>query len=137
MSTIRRNLVISPIGDESMHASWLSESEARTFDLFLIHYGNQADFGRSEATHYVRQKGFKWELLHHALTNHGEILGRYDNIWAPDCDIRASTGDVNRLFELFDVDKGSLGDPRDGHFKAADRKRRSANAPAPVPVAAQ
>ena len=80
MTMIRRNLVISPIGDESMHASWLSGPETRTFDLFLIYYGEREDFGRSEATYYVRQKGFKWELLHHALENHGEVIGRFDPV---------------------------------------------------------
>jgi hypothetical protein len=102
MSAIRRNLVISPIGDGSVHASWLSDPQSRTYDLFLINYGNGEDLGRLEATYYARQQGFKWELMDYALKNHGEILGRYTNIWAPDCDIRATTSDVNRLFSLFE-----------------------------------
>jgi hypothetical protein len=102
MTAARRNLVVSPIGDESVHASWLSHPEARTFDLLLINYGSRPDFGRSEATHYFARQGFKWELVHHALAHCGDILDRYANIWCPDCDIRADTGRVNRLFELFE-----------------------------------
>ena len=102
MSATRRNLIVSPIGDSSVHASWLSHPDLRSFDLFLIYYGDRGDFGRSEATHYFQRKGFKWELVDHALKHHGEILARYTNIWCPDNDIRVDTRGVNRLFELFE-----------------------------------
>ena len=102
MTTTRRNLIISPIGDSSVHGSWLSEPELRSFDLFLMYYGERADFGRAEAAHYFQRKGFKWELIDHALKQHGEILGRYSNIWCPDNDIRADTRGINRMFELFE-----------------------------------
>ncbi len=101
-AALRRNLVISPIGQESVHTSWIDGSDARTFDLFLIHYGTRPGFGREDATYYIERKGFKFELLYSALQTHGEVLGRYANIWCPDCDVRASTRSVNRLFELFD-----------------------------------
>jgi hypothetical protein len=102
MTTSRCNLIVSPVAETSVHRSWLSDPESRTFDLFLINYGNQADFGRAEATHYLRRKGFKWELLHHVFANHDEILGRYANIWCPDSDIRVDTPGIDRLFELFE-----------------------------------
>jgi len=102
MSDPRRFLVISPIGDDSVHRSWLSEPEARNFDLFLVHYGNRPDFGRDDADFYLSSKGFKWELLTHALRERPEVFERYDYIWCPDADIRASTTSVNRLFELCD-----------------------------------
>jgi hypothetical protein len=93
--------VISPIGDDSLHASWLAGTSARSFDLFLIHYGQRRDFGRGEADHYLRRTGFKWELLDHALRNHRPIVERYERIWCPDCDIRADAPSINRLFALF------------------------------------
>jgi hypothetical protein len=102
MSTTRRNLILSPIGDGSLHASWLSHPEQRLFDTFLIYYGDTGDFGRGDATHYLRRKGFKWELIDHVLRNHGEILGRYTNIWCPDNDIRADTPAINQMFQLFE-----------------------------------
>jgi hypothetical protein len=97
----RRNLVISPIGDDSVHASWLANRPSRTFDVFLIYYGQQGDLGRADADHYLVRAGFKWELLDHAARHHRDILDAYDRIWCPDCDIRADTATVNRLFELF------------------------------------
>lgn len=102
MTATRRNLVISPIGEGSVHESWLDQPELRTFDLFLINYSDHADWGRSEADHYVERKGFKYELLDHVLKHHRATLDRYTNIWCPDADIRASTCDVNRLFDLFE-----------------------------------
>lgn len=107
----RRNLVISPIGDDSVHRSWLADRDARTFDVFLIYYGRQTDFGRSEADHYLARQGFKWELLDHAGRQHRDILERYDRIWCPDCDIRADTATVNRLFALFDQYELALAQP--------------------------
>ena len=100
MSPSRRNLVISPIGDESMHGSWLADRGARSFNVFLVHYGNNAGFGRDAADHYLSRKGFKWELLDHLAHEHRPVLERYDRIWCPDCDIRATTADVNELFAL-------------------------------------
>ena len=102
MSTTRRNLIISPIGDSSVHASWLSDPRLCTFDLFLIYYGDRDSFGRDEATHYVKRKGFKWELVDYTIKQHGDLLARYTNIWCPDNDIRADTRAINRMFELFE-----------------------------------
>lgn len=107
----RHNLVISPIGDDSVHASWLSDSAARTFDVFLIYYGKREGFGSPDADHYLCRAGFKWELLDHVARQHRDILERYDRIWCPDCDIRADTATVNRLFELFDEYQLQLAQP--------------------------
>lgn len=100
MPSDNRNLVISPIGDDSMHASWLADRPARTFDVFLVHYGKRADFGRGDADYYVSRRGFKWELLDYVARVHSDVLQRYDRIWCPDCDIRSDTAGVNRLFAL-------------------------------------
>ncbi|HEX3724590.1 MAG TPA: hypothetical protein VHV08_00040, partial [Pirellulales bacterium] len=81
---------------------WLSHPGARTFDLFLIHYGEANDFGREDATYYEHRKGFKWELLDYVTREHAHVLERYTNIWIPDHDIRADTPAINRLFELFE-----------------------------------
>ncbi len=102
MTATRRNLIISPIGDSSVHASWLSRPALRSFDLFLIYYGQSDDFGRGDATHYLHRKGFKWELVDHVCAQHADVLDRYANIWCPDNDIRLDTAGVNRMFELFE-----------------------------------
>lgn len=96
----RRNLIISPVGEGSVHASWLSEPALRSFDVFLINYSSLPDYGRAEADHYLSRQGFKWELIAHVAGTHRELLARYDRIWCPDGDIRASTSTINRLFKI-------------------------------------
>ena len=98
----RRNLILSAIGNSSVHASWLSDRDARNFDVFLVYYGDRPDFGRSDADHYLARQGFKWELVDHVLKQHADVVARYENIWCPDNDIRLQTPDVNRMFDLFE-----------------------------------
>jgi hypothetical protein len=101
MATHHRSyLVISPIGDESMHGSWLADRPNRTFDVLLIHYGRVRNFGRSDADHYLARRGFKWELIDIAAQELRQVIEQYDYLWCPDCDIRATTAQVNRLFEI-------------------------------------
>jgi hypothetical protein len=111
MTSARRNLIISPVGDTSEHKSWLSHPDARTFDLFLIYYGNRGDFGRGEATHYLKCQGFKWELVDNVCKHFPEVLDRYTNIWCPDNDIKLDTYGVNRMFELFERFQLKLAQP--------------------------
>lgn len=110
-TSARQNLIISPIGDSSVHRTWLSDPAARSFDLLLIYYGNQGDFGRSDADLYVRKQGFKFELLAHALAEMPDVLAGYRNIWCPDNDIAADTASVNRMFELFEHYQLQLAQP--------------------------
>ena len=49
MTAARRNLVISPIGGESVHRSWLDRPAERSFDLCLLHYGRETGFGKADA----------------------------------------------------------------------------------------
>jgi hypothetical protein len=107
----RRNLVISPIGDESMHASWLVDRPRRTFDLMLIHYGTADNYGRSDADYYAARKGFKWELMDFALQEFRAEIERYDYIWCPDCDIRATTDQVNQVFDVMREHRLQLAQP--------------------------
>ncbi len=95
------NLIICPIGDSSQHLTWLTGPEAKSFDLFLIYYGNGADVGAADAQHYVRRKGFKFELLSHLVHQHRATLEKYERIWCPTDDIACSTGDLNHMFEIF------------------------------------
>ncbi len=111
MTTTRRNLVVCPMGDSSVHRTWLSDAGARQFDLMLIYYGNQVDFGRQDADYYVQRRGFKWELLAAVLDGHSDVFERYDRVWCPDNDIAADTHQVNHLFKLFEHYQLQLAQP--------------------------
>lgn len=106
-----RNLVISTVGDNSKHATWLAGSEQRRFDLFLIYFGDRPDYDFSGAELTLRRKGFKFPLLHGALAEYESVLANYDRIWCPDDDIAADTDCVNRLFDLFAQHQFELAQP--------------------------
>jgi len=111
MTHHRANLIVSPIGDMSVHRTWLVNESCRNFDLLLIYYGSQGEFGRGDADYYFRQQGFKWELLTQVMKQAPEIISRYRNIWCPDNDIAADTASVNRLFDVFDEYRLQLAQP--------------------------
>lgn len=106
-----RNLVISPIGDNSVHRNWISGPKKPNFDLFLLYYGNGPDDAQRDAKYYVRRKGFKWEHMHYVVEEHAAVLENYDRIWCPDDDIACDTASVNLLFDLFAKYKLQLAQP--------------------------
>jgi hypothetical protein len=106
-----RNLVLSTVGDNSRHPTWLTGNEPRNFDLFLIYFGENPDYNFSGAAHTLRRKGFKYPLIDHALTEFASIFAQYDRIWLPDDDIAADTATVNRIFDLFAQNHLQLAQP--------------------------
>ncbi len=97
----RTNLIICPIGDRSVHRSWIAGPGQANFDLFLMYYGSGPDAAAADAGYYCRRKGFKFEHLHFVATEHAATLQKYERIWCPDDDIACDTAGVNLLFEIF------------------------------------
>jgi hypothetical protein len=92
------NLVVVCAGDNSVHESWLAAKEFKNFDLFIIYYGNIPDKYYTDADFYVQNKGYKFPLLYKHLYKH-YALDQYDYFWFPDDDIKATTADINLLFQ--------------------------------------
>jgi hypothetical protein len=96
---MRNHLVLSVIGDESVHRTWLAGK--RSFDLCLVYYGATSGRFRDDADIYIEQKGIKFSLIHTlARTELAEVLPRYDQIWLPDDDIAADTSQIHDLFAI-------------------------------------
>jgi hypothetical protein len=97
----RRNLVISAIGDASVHRTWLDDPRQQSFDVMLIYFGDRPDDARGDARYYLRRKGYKFEHLDYVVRNFRGELEQYDYIWCPDDDIAAEgTSAVNELFAI-------------------------------------
>lgn len=110
------NLVLSFVGDQSTHGTWLVGDEPREFDLALVYYGDDPTFGeRQDAEFFLAHKGFKYWLLKDFVTTVlGDLLPKYERIWLPDDDIAADTQRVNRLFRLFEKHQLQIAQPAIG-----------------------
>src|SRR5258708_29764325 len=111
MSAGKRNLVIGAVGDGSVHRSWLDPQVEPTYDLLLIYYGDMSGFAACDAKLYLQRKGMKWELIGHALDTLSGEIARYANFWCPDDDIRATPGQINLLFALFEQYRLQMAQP--------------------------
>ena len=104
---MRKNLVLSIVGDDSVHRTWLAGGEPRSFDLCLVYYGDVPQLFATDADVYLQRKGIKFTLIHElAKRDLADVLFRYERVWLPDDDIAADVERVNRLFEL--AEKHSL-----------------------------
>lgn len=111
MRELRKNLVVCPVGPGSLHAGWLADRPSRTFDVFLIHYGDEENFARADADYYHVAQGFKWELLNRVTGEFRDLLTSYERIWMPDADLRADTATINRMFAAFAKHRLQLAQP--------------------------
>lgn len=115
-----RNLIISPVGDGSLHPEWLQPSAARRqFDLMLIYYGDKAGQFQDQCEYYVARKGSKMELLAGVMEENRDLLSKYDAVWLPDDDIRTNSTTISRMFDLFHEEKLAIAQPalsRDSYY---------------------
>jgi hypothetical protein len=96
---LKKNLVLAPVGDESVHRSWLSGGQ-RGFDLGLIYFGDQRRRFADDADYYYACKGIKYSLLYDIIELLGSSLSQYDFLWFPDDDIAAEAPQINTLFQV-------------------------------------
>ncbi len=109
--TRRDRLIIACVGNGSLHPHWLEGAAERTFDLFLVYYGDEEGRWREHADHYLAAKGAKYQLLDRVAREHGDVVGRYRTIWLPDDDIMTSADNINAMFELFEAQRLEVGQP--------------------------
>jgi hypothetical protein len=97
----RRNLVVVPAGENSLHTQWPRDVDDadRNWDLLLTWYGSADTFGRDLiAEHQVLQTGArKFEAVHNLFAADSRFWS-YDYIALPDDDMMLSWRDWNLLF---------------------------------------
>ena len=95
------NLIISPVGDNSLHSSWMGDDV--NFDLVLLYYGDNENIAQSYLyyTPYVyTAKGEKYHLLKSFIQSNLDFISNYKYIWFPDDDVSISTQNINKLFKI-------------------------------------
>jgi hypothetical protein len=98
---MKRNLVISSVGDNSLHERWTTS--CRDFDIFIIYYGNNDDiFERygNGCDLIVRDKGEKGKLYYRFIKSVLDKINNYEIIWMPDDDLEIDTESINLLFKI-------------------------------------
>lgn len=96
-----KNLIISAVGDDSLHTEWISG--AADFELCLIYYGMNdevASVYAQQSAYFHRARGMKYHLLNDWINTHQKIIQQYSYIWLPDNDVSISTANINALFQL-------------------------------------
>jgi hypothetical protein len=110
-----KNLVISTVGDSSLHKFWCNKNNK--FDTFLIYYGDKNNY-KNQSTYYKKAKGYKYHLIKDVLEEMPELF-KYDYIWLPDDDVAANITDVEKLFSLMELYNLDLAQPSImGHYGA-------------------
>jgi hypothetical protein len=97
-----KNLVIVPVGDESLHPYWLKTNHS--FDLALIYFGSdtqKADKYSLESKFFIRAKGNKYKLIFKFYKEFEEIIHKnYKYVWMPDDDVLIEGSEIDRLFKI-------------------------------------
>lgn len=107
----RHRLVIACVGDGSLHPHWLEGDGERTFDLFIVYYGDVDGQWSEHADHYLAAKGAKYTLLDRVAREHADVVDRYRTIWMPDDDIMADGPTLDAMFDLFEELGLEVGQP--------------------------
>ena len=96
-----KNLIISAVGDNSLHEKWMGSSNV---DLFLIYYGdNKKNTKRykSQAKYFIQIKTTsKYEFLKDIIANSFKEIQGYDYIWIPDDDLDIGPLAIDKMFEI-------------------------------------
>ena len=112
---MKKYLVISTVGDESLHHEWVQGTP--NFDLVLLYYGNNEEVAieySKQTPHVYAAKGEKYHLLKSLITSSPEFISQYSHIWMPDNDVSISTDEINRLFEYVSRLKTELSEGEGG-----------------------
>jgi hypothetical protein len=98
---MKKYLVISTVGDESLHSEWIAGDS--NFDLILLYYGNNNEIVKNytnQTPHVYAAKGEKYHLLKSLILSSPELISEYKYIWLPDNDVSISTENINKMFEI-------------------------------------
>ncbi len=97
----KRNLIISPVGDNSCHRGWI-KSGHKEFDVMLIYFGDKKKKYHKDADYYLEIKGlFKLENISMAIKQYYSTITKYDAVCLPDDDITMDAAMLNHIFRIF------------------------------------
>jgi uncharacterized protein DUF707 len=126
----RRTLVITRVGDASLHPGWLTGAppESRTWDLHLSYFGDRPDpfADRPDDVTLSFDKGTKSAGLEACMTKLADRIASYDWICVIDDDVAADLATWNRFVEIVEEYDLDLAQPAlgSGSYVAHDITRQ-------------
>lgn len=93
------NLIIAPIGKESIHQQWFCDHN-RNFDFIALCYEPVPSSFICDAIDRIERKAYKFANVKEYWNNNTLKIDHYDYIFMPDDDIEMTTADINLLFEI-------------------------------------
>jgi hypothetical protein len=96
-------LVFTSAGDHANVHQWLRRQAAlpdRSFDLWVVYYGQRADDWRTGGDFHLRRSGSKFQNLHYCYQRWPEVFARYEAIMVMDDDIRIDGFALESLFAI-------------------------------------
>ncbi len=105
----KRNCVISAVGKNSLHRSWIDEES--DFDLHLITYEDCYNQACKDADFVSFGKGYKPRLVYNYLMSNPEYLEHYGYFFIPDDDIRMDAANISKLFRIMEREHLSIAQP--------------------------
>lgn len=98
---MKKNLIITPTGKNSLSKEWLQGES--NFDIVLLFYEDDEQLAK-EYTQYTNYifigKGEKYHLIKSFIEDNIDFVSQYEYIWLPDDDISISTESINYFFKL-------------------------------------
>jgi hypothetical protein len=94
-----KNLIISVVGDESLHPYWVKGD--KQFHTYLIYYGVHKDKYKGDCDFYLQKPGSKYFLYYDLIKENPDFFWEYDAVFMPDDDLYLTTEDLNKLFSMF------------------------------------
>jgi hypothetical protein len=90
-------LVISRLGDWSLHKGWLKD---RKWDFWGSYFGDTPGRYMEDCDYYEEVKGPKWPPLKNLILERWDKIKEYDWIWLPDDDIELSPEKITEFIEI-------------------------------------
>ena len=98
---MKENLLISPLGNDSLCHTWVSEKS--NFDSIFLCYENLSKENKIKylnlTPHIYKGKGPKFQLIKAFIESNKELINKYKFIWLPDDDVSISVEDINTLYK--------------------------------------
>ncbi len=100
MRESNRFLVISRVGQASLHSEWCGLAPERRFDVLLSAYDSAVADPRQPGIIFEHRPGAKVAGYGDVMRDHAELIARYDYVALFDDDLLISTPDLQRLFDI-------------------------------------